>query len=164
MFATTWRRRIGWLSLACLVACAGCGKRISQNESVEGTVKIDGTPLVGVMVQFVPVGEQRLPGSTAITDEQGHFVLKCENQKSGALVGKHYVTVASGRGADSAARRDDPQGAAPAGGDAAPRPSKRNPPIPDVYTLALKTPLVIEITPDEHTYDLKLSRSAQARK
>jgi hypothetical protein len=139
-----------------LVAGAGCGSHVPQNESVEGTVKIDGTPLVAVLVEFVPEGQEKLPLSSGFTDEQGHYRLKCENAKSGALVGKHRVLVLQGHG-DAGLRSDDPQ--APQGVEGAPaaRAGKRNPPVPSVYAMASKTPLLIEVTPDRHTYDLTLT-------
>jgi hypothetical protein len=151
MTGRSWQPLLGFLSLLALLA--GCsGDKFALNDSVEGTVKIDNKPLVGVVVQFVPEGEKSLPGSNGVTDERGHYSLTCENQKSGAVVGKHRVVILQGR-ADSDPRSDDPQGSR---GDPA-APVKSNPSVPKMYSLAAKTPLVIEVKPDQHTYDLTLT-------
>jgi hypothetical protein len=154
----TGRQWLGCLSFLLLLAGGGCGKHVAQNDSVEGIARIDGTPLAGVMVQFVPDGQERLPMSSGVTDEQGHYTLQCENGKPGALVGKHHVVVLQGRG-DGAARADDPQ--APRGVEAAPAApaGTRRPSVPSVYALASKTPLVVEVTADRHAYELQLSRN-----
>jgi hypothetical protein len=91
-----------------------------------------------------------------VTDEQGHFKLQCDNGKPGALVGKHHVVVLQGRG-DAGSRADDPQ--APRGAEAVPatRPGTRRPSVPGAYMLAAKTPLLIDVTPDRHSYDLALT-------
>jgi hypothetical protein len=158
----TGRYGLGSLGFLLLLAVSGCGKNIPQNESVEGVAKLDGTPLVGVMVQFVPDGEKKLPISSGFTDEKGHYTLQCENGKSGALVGQHHVVILQGH--SEGARTDDPQAAR--GGEAppTPQPGTRRPPVPAVYNLAAKTPLVIEVTLDKHSYDLELSRNATAAK
>ena len=127
MTGMTGQRWLGCLSFALLLAGGGCGKHApALNESVEGTAKIDGTPLAGVTVHFVPDGQVSLPTSSGVTDEQGHFKLQCENGKPGALVGKHHVVVLQGRG-DAGSRADDPQ--APRAAEAAPaaRPGTRRP-------------------------------------
>src|SRR5262245_42177646 len=95
MTGRLWRRSSGFLGLLVLAGCSG--KNVVLNETVEGTVKIDGKPLAGVVVQFVPEGETRLPGSSGVTDERGHYTLTCENQRSGAVVGKHRVVLIRGR-------------------------------------------------------------------
>src|SRR5437660_8454049 len=105
MTRRTW---VGWLGVLALCA-GGCGgKSVTYNDSVEGTVKMDGTPLVGVVVEFVPDGTERLPQSTGYTDEQGHFTLQCDNKKAGAVIGKHHVVIHPGRGG---ARPDEIQAA-----------------------------------------------------
>jgi hypothetical protein len=156
MTGMTRRHWLGCLSCLLLLAGGGCGKKSPPlNESVEGTAKIDGTPLANVTIQFVPDGTVALPTSSATTDEQGHFKLQCENGKPGAVLGKHHVVVLQGRG-DANARADDPQ--APRGAEGAPAgKSGRRPSVPGVYMLAAKTPLLIEVTPDRHSYDLTLT-------
>jgi hypothetical protein len=158
MTRTTGRHWLGYLSFVLLLAGSGCGKHTPPlNDSVEGIAKIDGTPLVNVTIQFVPDGQVSLPTSSAITDEQGHFKLQLENGKPGAVLGKHHVVVLQGRG-DGGSRADDPQAARGAeGGAPAPKGGGRRPSVPGVYMLAAKTPLLIDVTPDRHSYDLTLT-------
>jgi hypothetical protein len=135
-----------------LLLLAGCAAKHVMNNQVEGTVKLDGTPLPNVVVQFVPdvtVGEQP-PGASGYTDGQGHFSLTCDNKKPGAILGKYRVTVLPGRGGT-------------AGGDDrdAPRGGKATAYVPPVYTQAAKTPLRVDVTLDQHTYDLTLTRNAR---
>src|SRR5579884_4307099 len=86
------RYLLACLGLLYLLAGAGCGKRYSLNEQVEGSVKVDGAPLVGVVVDFVPQGAEALPISTGVTDEGGKFKLRCQD-RSGAVIGKHKVVI-----------------------------------------------------------------------
>ena len=153
MIIKTWRCGLGWLGVL-LLAGSGCGgKGYTLNESVEGTVKLDGTPLAGVGVQFIPEGAERLPTSNDITDDQGHYKLTSADGKPGAVIGKHRVVIHAGRGGT---RRDDPQASPPPEGEPAGRGGKKNPPIPAKYTLPNKTDLEVEVTPDEHDYPLNL--------
>src|SRR4051794_2434086 len=82
---------------ALLFSAAGCGKpSYVFNEDVEGTVKLNGAPLPSVQVEFVPEadpGGPQPPLSTSFTDEKGHYRLSHDNQKPGAVVGKHRVVI-----------------------------------------------------------------------
>jgi hypothetical protein len=145
-------RRFRLLGLLLLLLLGGCPKKYIMNAQVEGTVKIDGAPLPNIVVQLVPdvtSGEQS-PGSTGATDEQGHYALTCDNGKAGAVLGKYRVVVLAGRGGG---RGDDREagGVRRTGGTF----------VPPVYGVAAKTPLKMDVTADQHTYDLNLSRAAQ---
>jgi hypothetical protein len=150
--------KIGPWVLAATVVIAGCGgPTMKLNELVEGTATLEGTPLAYVRVEFFPQSPPGLrpPGSSAMTDEQGHFRLTCENQMPGAIIGKHRVIVMQPRTEErSADPRAQPQEAAPL-----PKSAKKNPPIPAAYIIASKSPLDIEVTPDQHTYDLNLKKN-----
>jgi hypothetical protein len=144
-----------WSSLAALglLAVAGCGGPTPPpfNDSVDGTVTLDGSPLAGVRVIFTPkaIPGLTLTGSGALTDDKGHYTLIADNGKPGALACEHYVTVHQGRGAE---RSNEPDAPAPAA-----RP-KGGPSVPAKYAVAATSPLRVEIKPDQHTYDLKLAR------
>ncbi len=142
------------LSLGIVLALAGCSRSTSytQNESVEGTVTLDGAPVANAVVQFVPDIDPKVqaPSSSGYTDEKGHFKLTCENTKPGAVVGKHNVVVFPGRSGGGA---DDEEA------KAAPR--AKAAPVPNVYSLASTTPLKVEVTADKHTYDLTLTKRGQ---
>src|SRR5262249_30043215 len=90
------RYKLACLGLLFLLAGSGCGKKYSLNEQVEGSIKVDGAPLVGAVVDFVPQGAEALPISTGVTDKDGQFKLRCLN-KSGAVIGKHKVVIHPGR-------------------------------------------------------------------
>jgi hypothetical protein len=142
--------RLGLVLLPILVL-VGCSRAPSytQNESVEGTVTLDGQPVANVVVQFVPNidPEVQAPMSSGSTDEKGHFRLTCDNKRPGAVVGKHNVVVLAGRA--GAADEDEAKG------------GQRGKGIPAVYGVAAKTPLKIEVTADRHTYDLPLTRTGR---
>ncbi|HVS37648.1 MAG TPA: hypothetical protein VMS17_18950 [Gemmataceae bacterium] len=137
-------RRFG--PIAVLLA-AGCGgKQAAFNEKVEGTVKIDGAPLTQVMVEFVPDDAAAgAPTATGYTDGKGHFQLTHDKNQPGAALGKHHVILVQGRPGGAQGDRDA-QPDAPAAA-----------PLPQVYTIAAKTPLQVEITATQHTYDLTVS-------
>lgn len=154
--SNVWRRRprlLGWFMLLSLVAtgCSGLKGSPPMNDSVEGTIKLEGIPVAGVTLQFVPEGEERLPASNALTDEQGRFKLRCDNKKPGAVIGKHHVTIMVPRGD---ARTGDPQ----AGGDTAAA-ARKIPEVPAAYRQAAKTPLIVDVTADQHNYELTLVRA-----
>jgi hypothetical protein len=145
------------LAAALALGAAGCGggKPWDVNDRVEGTVKLDGAPLANVFVQFVPDIDPKIqaPTSNGFTDEKGQFKLAFDDQRPGAVVGKSFVVVVRGRTAAGGGDDRDPQARqAPAGAA-----------VPEVYSLAAKTPLTVEVTADRHTYDLTLSRNAPPR-
>jgi hypothetical protein len=157
MAGKTWTA-LGLLAVAVLTGLPGCsggGKQFSVNDRVEGTVTLEGTPLANVFVQFVPDIDPKFqaPTSEGFTDDKGNFKLAFTPEKSGAVVGKNYVVVIRGRGTAGGADDRDPQARQVATGPA----------VPEAYRLAAKTPLLVNVTADQHTYELKLSRSAGPR-
>jgi hypothetical protein len=60
-------------------------------------VKLDGVPYPKAVVSFQPISEGGDPypgrGSSAYTDENGRFVLKSDETRNGAVVGKHRVRI-----------------------------------------------------------------------
>ena len=146
------------LGLALLLAGAGCGApACTHNEKVEGTIRLDNVPLANVVVQFVPDVDatRQAPGSSAYTDARGHYQLTCDNQRPGAVVGKHRVVVLPGR----AGAGDDVDAEA----EAARKGRRGGPQVPAAYTRLQKTPLRVEVTPDLHSYDLSLTGKAAKR-
>jgi hypothetical protein len=112
-----------------LVVC-GCSRSVPLGQ-VDGTVRLDGQPIGQVMVLFVPE-KKNLPQSFGVTDDQGHFQLKCNNGRAGAAVGEHRVTLVDAATAAAAkGRYEDP-----------PDPSEIHASrIPAVYNRATQTPL-----------------------
>jgi hypothetical protein len=135
-------------ALVCvLTAAPGCtGKpSVAMTDNVEGTLTLDGTPLAGAHVEFIPdVGASvKAPSSGGTTDEKGFFRLtRNDNGKPGAAVCAHRVVVYPGR--PDAKERD-------------PGPS----PVPAVYLNADKTPLRVEVKAGQSEYPVKLSRAGR---
>jgi hypothetical protein len=109
---------------------SGCGRSVTLAE-VDGTVRVDGQPLGQVFVVFIPEDPQQ-PQSTAVTDAEGRFKLRCNNQRAGAVVGPHRVTLVDAAVAPGGRKRDDePE-------EGATRPVSR---VPDIYSRPDRTPL-----------------------
>lgn len=66
---------------------------------VSGIVTLDGKPYSLGVVSFQPIGTKDNPnpgrGSSAFTDVNGKFSLKCDATIDGAIVGKHLVRIMS---------------------------------------------------------------------
>ncbi len=77
-----------------LICCLGCGKQDAELVPVTGTLTIKGQPAGGIMLRFMPdaVENNDGPSSSAITDENGQFTLKCDDGRDGAVPGNHVVT------------------------------------------------------------------------
>jgi hypothetical protein len=148
-------RRLASLSFAVLVACAGCGKALApMNDKVEGSIKVNGKPVGGVLVSFVPDGVSGLLSGSAITDPNGKYEIQT-GELPGAVIGKHNVLIQVGRGNPS--RANDPQAVAGDPANAAAAPAKDSPRIPPGYSNLQKPLLTVEVTADRHTdYDFDL--------
>ncbi len=82
-----------WLALSLplgLAVVLGCSGGPAVNE-VEGIVTSGGQPLEKVQVNFYPKIDG--PHSSAVTDAAGKFVLKTTDNRAGAVVGTHKVTL-----------------------------------------------------------------------
>jgi hypothetical protein len=148
--ASLGRNTFVFAGLLFLLSVAGCGSQYQWNERVEGSLKSNGVPLVGVVIDFVPEGKEAMPISVGVTDQAGHFEVRA-TERDGAVVGKHKIVVHPGRPRSPF----DPQ---PVDGPSAtPIPPASNPAVPTRYTLATSTPLQTEVTPDKHSgYDFDL--------
>jgi hypothetical protein len=153
---TTLIRHLWFAGLALAVALsAGCAPTPPAIVPVEGVVYLDGQPLPMARVEFVP--ELKHFGaeysSSAVTDENGHFVLVCAlGQQPGAAVATHRVMVTEhtpddmrGMSGQAQAKLADYQA------------KLKNRPIPDDYGNFSKTPLSIDVRA-AGTYDVKLTR------
>jgi len=115
---------------------------------VSGTVRLDGRPAAKVLVTFLPdpAKGSRGPRSAAATDAQGRYRLRCDDQRDGAVVGWHRVVFEDL--ALYAAPRDENS-----------RRTAGLPPsrIPPVYRDPRRTPLEVDVGPDDQTHDFDLS-------
>jgi hypothetical protein len=89
-------RAMSPLALLILLAAAGCGSGPGY-APVSGVVTLDGKPYGEAVVSFQPIATEGNPnpgrGSSGETDATGRFVLKTDDLKEGAVVGKHRVRI-----------------------------------------------------------------------
>ena len=89
---------IGVCQILALVAFAagnaGCGS--SQYEKlvpVSGAITLDGKPLDGATVAFIPVTSSQMQPSYGYTDESGKYVLKTPEGDVGVSLGEYRIVV-----------------------------------------------------------------------
>jgi hypothetical protein len=131
----------GIFILMVILGVGGC----SKFAPVEGVVLLDGEPLAGVTVMFVPT--ETLPGrggprqANALTNSEGHFRLETVN-KIGAIPATYKVMVS---------KKVLPPGEKPPTpgnmGEMMAASAKMKESLPKIYTQQSSTPLVWEITP-----------------
>jgi len=81
-----------------LLSFSGCSDPEYSLMPLSGTVTLQGKPLANAQIMFSPVGNQPGPSSYATTDDQGQYQLVTLDQdKSGAVVGTHRVTITTAR-------------------------------------------------------------------
>lgn len=115
-----------FLSAACLAllicGCGGDGK--PPLAPVSGIVTLEGVPVSGATISFIPVGGGRV--GTAQTDGTGRYVMSTfpGDEADGALIGEHKVAImkVTGPGASKPAEANPPaddgsDGLAPPSGD-----------------------------------------------
>ena len=76
-----------------LSSAAGCGQKGPSRAPVVGTVRYQGQPVFGANVAFVPA-ERGARSATGITDTLGQYQLETLGLGKGAILGKHFVSVA----------------------------------------------------------------------
>jgi hypothetical protein len=82
------------------VVTIGCGPKARELAPVSGKVTLDGQPLVGANVAFMPQATAGTVGhvtSRGRTDAQGNYTLKTadDSPRDGAVVGTHKVYIAT---------------------------------------------------------------------
>ncbi len=115
----------------------GCGRQGSDQPDlgyVQGTVTLDGKPLVGVIVVFTPEKGRQ---STGLTDVDGKYNLMYMYHSKGAKLGKHTIGFASAEAAEG----DSPQAAA----------------IPAKYAYGTDTGLKEEVKEGNNTFNFALT-------
>jgi hypothetical protein len=149
--------RLGAFCLALFTAGCGLGgSSVQYNDKVEGTITLDNQPLGGVLVLFVPEeeeGARRIPGSSGLTDDAGHFSLKCDDGHDGAVIGKHRIVLTRGPAANTD-RDNDPNNKRRK--DPGPVVSSDKRPVPAIYGIANKPRLFQNVTADQHGYDMSI--------
>ena len=139
-----------------MAVVAGCGKE-PLPATVEGTLKMKGKPLDNCLVTFFPESPAEEGGSphcTALTDEKGAFALHSADQREGASLGKHRVTVQDMSVSTGVRRRD--HGTIDMEEDDQPPPPVRRSRVSKRYLSIESTPLRVEITPGHQTIELEV--------
>jgi hypothetical protein len=117
---------------------------------VQGTVKLNGTPLSDIEVYFIPDGQKgtRGPRAAAVTDPEGRFRLDLGPLGQGTLIGHHRVVLV-----DRLALSPVPDERFGRARHRGPQPSR----IPDKYMTATSTPLRAEVRPSPQNIDLEIT-------
>src|SRR5713101_5223669 len=152
---------LGLLLSPVLLTGAGCG---NQNISkVEGVVTLDGAPLSGATVSFMPVGEGR--AASGLTDGTGYFRLTTFRTDDGALAGDYRVIVVVDNTDRPPVTTDEEKKAARVGTmtpqgkkKQAEQKSKKPRQVPEIYSDIKKTPLK-EVVPTNGKIELALRSS-----
>ena len=141
-----------------LPVLAGCGSE-EPVATVHGTVKRNGKPLDNCLVTFLPdgpQGEEPRVHSNGLTDGQGQYQLRRDDQRPGTSLGAHRVIVQDLSVSTGVQRRDhgtvDMEESAPADRPRKPQRSR----VPRKYTSATSTPLRFEIKVGDQTIDVEI--------
>ena len=138
-------RHLGGLAVLA-AAAVGCGGKpgIPLGE-VEGVVTLDDKPLDTVVVHFLPdlTKGAKGPQSSAVTDANGRYRLKCADSRDGAAIGWHKVLVE-----DPGEGNYDP--------NAAVLPATVR--ISHVYKLPTTSPLAFEVKEGKQTIDIQVTK------
>lgn len=96
----SFRYPLGWLLLTLVVSLTGCGGDgpdidVPGNLApVSGIVKLDGQPLEGALVVFVPGdGAAETRSARGVTDATGKYELNWAPEVKGAIPGQHIVSI-----------------------------------------------------------------------
>jgi hypothetical protein len=165
------RGRIAWgILLTASVGMAGCGDK-AKPVKVNGTVTLDGKPLPGATITFLPAGEGGRSAS-GLSGTDGSFDLTTYKPGDGALAGDYKITVQVLEG-DKSNRGQDPMEMDPKaregffmrmspGGrakeDARQKNAKKT--VPEVYMDLKRTPLKCTV-PADGNVDLPLKTTAR---
>lgn len=82
------------LSVTCLLLAVGCGRGDGPElVPVTGTVKLDGQPLPGATIHFIPQGKKGGRPAKAVTDDDGDFEMKYSAANKGVPPGRYEVRI-----------------------------------------------------------------------
>jgi hypothetical protein len=148
---------------------AGCGgdPKLAQ---VEGRVLLDGKPLNNILVTFLPDTEANTfgPNSAAVTDEDGHYQLVCEDgaRRPGAVIGVHRVTLLDLDAISLPSRGQLPAGMRPKAlekGNPSNAKGRLKRRLPAGYMDLAKTPLKRQVEPGSQVIDLEVTAGSRGR-
>jgi hypothetical protein len=163
--------RPGYTALVLLAAAfVGCGKRETALEPVRGRVALDGVPLAGKTLQFIPEPGTAGQGAGASTDKDGNYTLLAVRPGStqdmpGAPAGAYRVVVTEPMfPIDLPVQKSDETQPVPAiGPPTAPRKAPKQV-IPPAYQKADTTPLRVEVQKKGGVINIDLVTPADTNK
>jgi hypothetical protein len=140
-----WFRVVGALIVA---AVAGCARQAPPPDfpAVTGKVMLDGKPLPGAGVAFVPTGSTVGHGAVGATDDSGIYKLRGSRGGEGAPPGEYKVVISRWMLPDG---KPPPRGVPPANSGAVET-------VPPAYTNATTTPLKATVAEAGGSFDFEL--------
>jgi hypothetical protein len=140
--------------LVLAVALAGCSGGAATS-SVAGVVTLDGKPLVGASVQFVPQGTGR--DATGETDKNGEFAMSTFKPRDGVVPGTYKVIISPPTGTADPTPHGSAEDAM-AAASKAPAKKPAGSAFPEQYSRPDQTPLTQEVpVQGKLKFDLKSS-------
>jgi hypothetical protein len=136
-----FRLSVALLAVAGASTLAGCSK--SGTTPVEGVVLLDGQPLAGASIQFVPQDKGR--DATGETDKNGHFAMSTFQPKDGAMPGAYKVVIAPPVGAVDSAQHVSAEEAMSATSKQPAKKSSATGTFPQKYSRPDQTPLTQDV-------------------
>lgn len=131
-----------------IVGLAGCSNGVKTPDlgQVSGTVTLNGKPLDGATVEFIPDAGRP---SIGMTDAQGKYKLLFRADQPGAVIGTHSVRITS--------RRDS------SGGEGStPLVKARSETVPQKYNDATTLKVDVKAGSNTHDFPLEGTRSGKA--
>jgi hypothetical protein len=123
---------------------------------IKGTVTLDGSPVAGATVLFVPTDANRRPAS-GWTDTDGLFELTTFAQADGALPGAYRVVITKFEGKSAPKVEKDPNEYY----GKKYKNSNRKSLLPEAYGDEAKTPLTCQVPPDQQPVALAMKSEAK---
>lgn len=79
-----------------LVAISGCGDKGPKLGTVTGTITLEGNPVEGAFVQFLPLFEQGVEVQSEFkTDANGYYEVRYSVERLGAMLGNYRVQIST---------------------------------------------------------------------
>jgi len=142
--------------MSALTLLLGCSQN-APPATVEGALCINGEALDNCLITFLPEPGQEVTGphSTGLTDDRGYYRLRLDDQREGASIGWHRVTVQDLLISTGVRRRD--HGTVDQETDETmPPPLVRRSRVPVRYNSPEETPLREEVKPGQQVIDFEL--------
>lgn len=143
--------------LILFILSSGCISRKTSNletQYVEGIITLDGMPLHGAHIQFIPKSEGIGQEAGGVSGKGGFYKLSSlsGDPEKGALEGEYLVTVAKNEVIELPKPRINP-----VTGDEETHETKSA--LPEIYRNKIKTPISVTIVRGKNRIDIKLESS-----